>query len=155
MSKTEPKIELDGNSGCFVSRNTELISPEGFRTMLVFGVVVVPDNSALKANTMFNAATSRAGSQLTLYESPTDLSSIAAWNVGDTLEELFGVTGGREPSAMETCNRALALISEKQMRTKEFVDLIPQLKNVRDSLPVFDTMRQVIDAVLRSGGIDG
>lgn len=69
------------------------------------------------------------------------------WEAGDAYEQVFGLESTRATSFIDMTDSALAMIRDGQRQTPEFKALVKKLTPIAESLPDYDTMRLVIDAI--------
>jgi hypothetical protein len=77
------------------------------------------------------------------------VSSGFGWTSEDVYSEVFDVTSTRAPDFVERANKALGMIREGvDARSDEFTAIVSQLKVDGQGLPIHDSMRDVIDAIV-------
>lgn len=146
-------------TGKILTRNTNLKAPKGFKTVLVIGVLTVPETAPMGGN-MVSAVTGSLDScidknealeiaNLTVKGVKLLPKKMRCWNAEHTLSEEFKLDSSRDYLALEPAQKALNLIAKSNFKDPEFPALIKQIKIDHQNLPLGDGMQQVLNSILK------
>lgn len=122
-----------------------LKAPPGHKLILVFGVVAVPEDAPVGDNRVVSVDELK----LNITDGKPLPEKYAVWDAPAVCEEVFKCTM-REASEMSRADRGLALIRDGKTNDPELQEIAKRLKTVVKCLPIFDTMRQVFQAIINA-----
>lgn len=139
--------------GQLVSRSTKLTPPEGFKTVLVFGMINVPVDSTFGDNTIVNVVgamrdknTLELGAKV-MKPLPKKLHMHEAVSV---CRQLFGVESMYDATALSIGDEALNLIAHGDWKNPRLGELVTTIRTQLRHLEQDDPMRMIYSAVVSS-----